>query len=62
MPSLGRGVADRLDVVHRMAERDGLERRARGACSRASVWNFSCSSALFDRAQAVRPLGMAERR
>ena len=40
----GRGVAQLDDVVHRMAQRDGLD-GAIGACSRASCWNFSASSA-----------------
>ena len=39
-----RGVADRLDIFHRMAS-EMMSASAIGACSRASVWNRSASSA-----------------
>ena len=50
-----------VDVVHRVAERDRLERRPSAPRSRASGWNVSCCQRALDRAQPVRPLGMARR-
>ena len=53
-----RGVADRLDVIHRMRERDDLERRARRLLARQHLKPLVLQR-LLDGAQAVRPLGMA---
>ena len=58
---LGRGVADRLDVIHRMAERDDLGRRHRRLLARQRL-ELLVLERLLDGAQAVRPLGMADRR
>ena len=43
-PSSRRGLADRLDIFLRVAERDGLEVGHRRLLARQR-WNFSCSSA-----------------
>ena len=40
-----RGVAHRFDVVHRMTQRDGFERRHRRVRRAPAIWNFSASSA-----------------
>ncbi len=61
MPSAGDGVAQRLDVIHRMTERDGFERRARRLDARQHLEFFRLERG-FDGAQAVGPLGMAGRR
>ena len=55
-----RGVADRLDVIHRVAERDDLERRHRRLLARQHLEPLVLQR-LLDGAQAIRPLGMAER-
>ena len=52
------GVADRLDVVHRVGERDDLERRARRLLARQRLETLVLQR-LLDGAQAVRPFGMA---
>ena len=59
MPSLG--VASRIchDVVHRMAQRDDLERRRRRRNARQRLEFFGFQRAL-DGAQPVGTLGMAE--
>ena len=58
---LRRGVADLHDVVDRMAKRDNLERRRRRlhACERLEFFRLQ---RVLDRAQPLRPLGMAGRR
>ena len=53
-----RGVADRLDVFHRMGKRDDLEWRHRRLLARQQLKAFVLQR-LLDGAQAVRPLGMA---
>ena len=55
---LRRGVADRFDVFHRMAERDRLERRARRLFARQHL-ELLVLQRLLDGAHPVRPLGMA---
>ena len=55
---LRRGVADFLDVIHRMAERE-VSSSASGACSRTSVVEFLSAEHALDRADAIGPLGMA---
>ncbi len=54
------GVADRLDVVHRVGERDDLERRARRLLARQCLETLVLQR-LLDGAQAVRPFGMTGR-
>ena len=58
---LRRRVADGGDVVHGMAERDGLERSARRLDARERLEALVLERAV-DGAQPVRPLGMAGRR
>ena len=58
---LGRGVADRLHVFHRMHQRDGLERRARRLDARQRLEALVLKR-LLDGTQPVGALGMAERR
>ena len=60
MPSSRRRVAQRLDIFHRMAERDDLGRRQRRLLARQQV-EFLRFQRLLDRAQPLRPLGMAHR-
>ena len=55
---LRRGVAELLDVIHRMAQRDGLERRRRRLDARERLKFFRLERAL-DRAQPIGPLRMA---
>ena len=55
-----RSVADRLDVFHRMRQRDDLERRTRCLLARQHMEPFVLQR-LLDGAQAVRPLGMPGR-
>ena len=58
---LRRGFADRVDIILRMAERDGvgIEHRRLFARERGEFLVFQ---RLLDRAQTVGPLGMAARR
>ena len=58
---LGRRLADLQDVFHRMAERDGLERRRRRLDAHQRVEFFGRKRAR-NGAQPVGPLRMAERR
>ncbi len=60
MPSSRRGVAQRLDVVHRVAERDHLGRRQRRLLARQRL-EFLGFQHLLDGAQPVWPLGMTHR-
>jgi hypothetical protein len=55
-----RGIAHILDVVHRMRERDRLERRHRRLLAHQPLKLFLLQHAL-DRAQPIRPLGVALR-
>ena len=56
-----RGIADVLDVIHRVCERDHLDRRHRRLVAHQSLKLLVLQRAL-DRAQPVRPLGMTLRR
>ena len=58
---VGAGVADLLDVVHRMGERDRLERGGGGLLARERL-EFLVLERPLDRLEAVGALGMAERR
>ena len=61
MPSFG--VASRIcvDVIHRMTQRDDLERRQRRLVARERL-EFLRLERVLDGAQPVGPLGMAGRR
>ena len=61
MPSLGEASRIACDVIERMHERDGLERRHRRLLARQRL-ELLVLERLLDRAQPVRPLGMAGRR
>jgi hypothetical protein len=58
---LRRRRADGFDVIHRMTERDGLERRGRRLRARQRG-EFRPGQDLVDRTQPVRPLGVPQRR
>ena len=58
---LWRGIADRLDVFHRVAERDGFELR-RGGLLAHEIREFFLLQRALDRAQTIRPLRMPGRR
>src|SRR3569832_950046 len=53
-----RGVLDRLDVIHRMTERDRVPFAERRLLARERLEGF-CLERLIDGAQPVGPLGMS---
>jgi len=55
------GIANLLDIVHRMRERDHLHRRHRRLLARQRL-EFLLLERALDRTQPVRPLRMAHRR